>query len=132
MGIMVGSLALSGCAGAKAIMLPVEDGKMAVPKSSFTVERKGKIKELRHVVLQNASMKYPVVLYKYSETEYKAMLLRCTHQGTELNVYGDLIACPAHGSEFTNKGGVIEGPAKEQLKAFNTELRENHIIISLS
>lgn len=71
------------------------------------------------------------MVYRFSETDFKALLLRCTHQSYELNVSGDLISCAAHGSEFTNKGDVVQGPAEQSLKSFPITIDENNIYIQL-
>jgi Rieske Fe-S protein len=57
--------------------------------------------------------------------------MRCTHQGTELQVFGDKLQCPAHGSEFNSKGGVQNGPADTTLRTFPVEIKNNLLHISL-
>ena len=44
--------------------------------------------------------------------------MQCTHQGAELQASGDMLQCPAHGSEFNNKGTVTNGPADTDLRTF--------------
>lgn len=82
--------------------------------------------------MQNGRLQYPIVLYRFSETNYQALLMKCTHQGTELQVFGDRLQCPAHGSEFTNTGAVQNGPADEQLRTFPIQIEENSLKVNLS
>lgn len=55
------------------------------------------------------------------ENKYHALWTGCTHQGTELQVFGDRLQCPAHGSEFANTGAVLK-----RLGTF-THLSNNHL-----
>ena len=57
--------------------------------------------------------------------------MQCTHQGAELQVFGDKLQCPAHGSEFTNKGIVQSGPAETKLRSFPVIIEANQLKISL-
>lgn len=63
---------------------------------------------------------------------YSAFLLRCSHQGAELTVNGDVLTCSAHGSEFGKNGEVIQGPAEQQLTAFKVQTDAQNIYIQLS
>ena len=58
--------------------------------------------------------------------------MQCTHQGAELQVYGDRLQCPAHGSEFNSKGLVTNGPAMSPLKSFLVEVQNQSLKIKLS
>ena len=57
--------------------------------------------------------------------------MRCTHQGTELQASGDRLQCPAHGSEFDNKGTVKTGPADKALRSFPVTVSNNQLFIDL-
>jgi Rieske Fe-S protein len=46
---------------------------------------------------------------------FTAMNLSCTHQGVEVVQQGSSWMCPAHGSEFSNTGTVLRGPANQAL-----------------
>jgi len=47
-----------------------------------------------------------------------AMTLTCTHAGCEVNVIGQGIVCPCHGSRFDANGNVVSGPAPSPLDHF--------------
>jgi Rieske Fe-S protein len=59
------------------------------------------------------------------------MLMVCTHQGAELQVFGDKLQCPAHGSEFSNRGVLENGPANRDLRKFPIVIENNTLKISL-
>jgi Rieske Fe-S protein len=48
---------------------------------------------------------------------------RCTHLGCRLlyKEEDDIIECPCHQSRFTNKGLVLNGPSKKELKKYKIE-----------
>jgi Rieske Fe-S protein len=57
--------------------------------------------------------------------------MRCPHQGAELQVFGDRLQCPAHGSEFNDKGVVKTGPADTNLRTFPVSINKDQLLISL-
>jgi Rieske Fe-S protein len=99
--------ALEGCAGSKMIAGTIDNSNLVVPASVFKKE--------------NGSY----------FTEYSALLMRCTHQGTELQVFGDRLECPAHGSQFSDTGQVKNGPADTNLRSFPVTNQNNQLLISL-
>jgi Rieske Fe-S protein len=122
---------LSGCAGTKYLAVPIEGDSLVVPSTSFTMQDKPD-QYLKYLVVHNDQLEYPICVYRFSENNYKALLMRCTHQGTELQVFGDRLQCPAHGSEFTNTGAVQNGPADTPLRTFNVSVLTDAIKIKLS
>jgi Rieske Fe-S protein len=57
--------------------------------------------------------------------------MKCAHQGAELQASGDYLQCPAHGSEFNNRGYVTSGPASTNLRTFPITVNEKEIFIDL-
>jgi len=128
---MIGMPALlTSCAGTKYLAAPIEGDSLVVTLQSFINEKDGK--PLKYIVAHNDKLEYPICVYRFSENEYKALLMKCTHQGTELQVFGDRLQCPAHGSEFTNTGAVQNGPADTPLRTFNISVLPESIKIKLS
>jgi Rieske Fe-S protein len=58
--------------------------------------------------------------------------MECTHQGAELSAHGELLTCPAHGSEFDKLGNVMQGPAQSNLRKFKTKIENQYVLIHLS
>jgi cytochrome b6-f complex iron-sulfur subunit len=50
-----------------------------------------------------------------------ALSLVCTHLGCTLNVGGEQLSCPCHGSRFDRSGNVLQGPADRPLKRLRVE-----------
>jgi Rieske Fe-S protein len=57
----------------------------------------------------------PVAVVRTGPQTYRAIDLRCTHQGVTVAPSGNAWACPAHGSRFSAGGAVTRGPAKRSL-----------------
>ena len=61
-----------------------------------------------------------VVRTQTSPAAFLALSLICTHQGCDAAVQTPtLIQCPCHGSQFSNDGSVIRGPAQLPLARIN-------------
>lgn len=122
---------LEGCAGSKIITVALEGKGLSVPLKEFVVIKKDKMVIIKYLILQNDQLQYPICLYRFDDKNYAALWMRCTHQGTELQVFGDKLHCPAHGSEFNNRGGVENGPAADALKTFPVVVEGDRLKISL-
>ncbi len=120
-------LLLQSCAAGKSVAAVITGDNLVVPKSDFV--KKDKFHP--YILVRNAQLKFPVCLFRFSETEYSALYMQCSHQGNELSAYGDRLVCSAHGSEFDNKGNVTSGPAIKPLRTFPVQLENENILISL-
>ncbi|MCD6062829.1 MAG: hypothetical protein K0R82_740 [Flavipsychrobacter sp.] len=129
----VAMTALGGIAQASAA-LPFQDdaNKVMVEKCKFEKKKGDEVVYRKYIKIFPGDMEYPIVIYRFAENDYLAILLKCTHRGTELNVNGDTISCPAHDSEFSNKGEVLNGPADEPLKIFTVTSDEQFIYVNLA
>lgn len=122
---------LEGCAGARYLNGVISGADMLIPLSDFEINKRGMKQYRQYVIAQNEQLLYPICVYRLSEREYHALWLRCTHQGTELQVFGDRLQCPAHGSEFSSNGAVRQGPADEGLRTFPVSIDNNVLKIDL-
>lgn len=105
----------------------INGSDLLVPLSSFDSKDTKRL----YIIVQHAQLKYPICVYRFNENDYSALLMACTHQGTELQVFGERLECPAHGSEFNNKGEVENGPAEESLRTFPIKIEAKQLRISL-
>jgi nitrite reductase/ring-hydroxylating ferredoxin subunit len=119
---------LEGCStGGKIVNGAIEQADLVVPAAAFQHKDGWR----KYVVVQHEKLKYPVCVYRFSETEYTALLMRCPHQGAELQVFGSRLQCPAHGSEFDDKGVVKNGPADTNLRTFPVTEHNQQLYLSL-
>ena len=123
---------LQGCAGSQYIAAQLVGSDMIVPMSAFETEKNGATSFKKYVIAHHDKLQYPICVYKISANDYNALLMRCTHQGTELQVFGERLQCPAHGSEFSITGSVQNGPAETSLRTFPVSIENENLKISLA
>jgi Rieske Fe-S protein len=122
---------LDSCSSTKMINAAILDSDMIVPLKHFESQKNEKIGYKSYLIVHNDKLQYPVCIYRFDEKTFKALLMKCTHQGTELQVFGDKLQCPAHGSEFNNHGGVESGPASAPLRLLPVTISHDELKISL-
>ena len=105
--------------------------KLIVARSEFWKTKKDKKTKRKFVLIKTEDIGFPICLYNHEADIYTASLLKCTHRGCELNVGGGIYSCPCHGSEFSTKGKVLEGPANKDLQTFKTAIDSENIYIYL-
>ncbi len=122
---------IDGCTATRMIRGKIVGDELVVELRNFYAGSSGAGNYKKYIIVQNDLLKYPVCLYRFNENEYSALWMRCTHQGNELQVFGDKLQCPAHGSEFDNQGSVQNGPADKALRTFPVTIDKSQIRISL-
>jgi cytochrome b6-f complex iron-sulfur subunit len=120
---------LSSCTSKHMLSPAEEGGEWIISKSNFVKEGKDTSKFKKYVLIKPNGENYPIVIYRFSDQQYRAFLLRCTHQGNELTVNGNIMSCPAHGSEFDTEGKVIQGPALQTLKTYSVRTDNENVYI---
>lgn len=122
---------LQGCATAKQVSGQIVNDDLVVLINDFKNPNSKQGEFKKYVIIRNEILQYPICVYRFSESEYSALWMRCTHQGSELQVFGEKLQCPAHGSEFTNQGIVQNGPADVKLRSFPIIIEKHQLKISL-
>jgi len=123
---------LQACSTQKhVIAFTTNQNKLIVKKSEFTVVKKGKTIQQKFISLKPENVEFPIAIYLQKNNEYKALYLKCTHQGCELSPYETTMVCPCHGAEFNTKGEVTQGPAEIGLTTFSTTHDNENIYIQL-
>lgn len=126
------ALIAESCSTTHYIQAKTDNNRLPINKSDFARIKNGKTTYRKYIIVKFEGSDFPIVVYRFSETDFSALLLRCTHQGNELNVNGDLLTCTAHGSEFDHKGDVVQGPAEQKLKSFPVTIEEEKIYLHLA
>ena len=122
---------LASCNATRYITGNVAQDGITINKNEFKTANKGKTAYRSFVIVRNDALQYPICVYRFGEDNYTALWMRCTHQGTELQASGDLLQCPAHGSEFNNHGKVTNGPADQDLRNFPVSVINDELFIDL-
>ncbi|MCX7546603.1 Rieske (2Fe-2S) protein [Xanthomarina sp. F1114] len=131
-GLPFASALLTSCESIYYATNSIQNNKIIVPLSEFEIPKKNSTAYRNFVMVKTSNQDFPICLYKTGENQYTASLMKCTHRGCELNVGGGIYSCPCHGSEFDTKGGLLEGPADQDLKTFKTLIKNENIHIEIS
>jgi Rieske Fe-S protein len=119
---------LESCSSVKYTAGSMNENGLLIKLDLFNVKTKG---NTPYVIVRHDNLQYPICVYKVSDAEYSAVYLSCSHQGAELQVAGDNLTCPAHGSEFDKHGKVMQGPASANLRTFPASIMNDQLFIDL-
>lgn len=122
---------LQSCGISKTLSGSISNSDLLVPLADFETKAGNETHYKKYLVVNNDQLKFPICIYRLDAQNYSALWLQCSHQGAELQVFGDKLQCPAHGSEFNNKGNVTSGPANTNLRSFPVTVENNQLKISL-
>jgi len=122
---------LQSCGISKTMTGAISDSDLVVSLADFETRAGKETHYKNYIIVNNDQLKFPVCVYRIDAKTYSALWLQCSHQGAELQVFGDKLQCPAHGSEFNNKGMVTGGPASDHLRSFPVTVENDQLKISL-
>ena len=114
---------IQSCVSVKYVTGNLESNGISLDMRVFESNKKG---HREYVIVRHDDLKFPICVYRTDDHNYTALLMQCTHQGVELQVSGNRLTCPAHGSEFDNKGKVMQAPAGEDLRSFQVSVVANN------
>lgn len=72
---------------------------------------------------------YDIAVRKTDNNTYEAILMKCTHQDTQLTPSGSGFSCSLHGSQFNKDGHVTKGPAELSLKQYPVTVDKDNLVI---
>lgn len=122
---------LTSCRSTRYITGVLGKDGLIIRKNDFQTDKKRDISYHSFLIVRNEALQYPICVYRFGDNEYTALWMQCTHQGTELQASGDSLQCAAHGSEFNNKGHVMNGPATADLRVFPVTIMNDELFIDL-
>lgn len=123
--------ALQSCKTIYEAGVALENNQLKLKKSEFT-DAEGLPRAF--VRIRHEKLEFPVVIYKSSVEQkdvYTALSTRCTHSGCEVQPNKVSLVCPCHGSEFSNKGVVMNPPAERDLKQYLVTTDNENIFVQL-
>ena len=123
--------ALQSCGTTYYASSSIQGNRLVIARKEFEMLQDNAVHYRNYIVSKVDSIDYPIIVYRNSDNSYTALLLRCSHQGAELSVNGDMLTCSAHGSEFGKNGEVTQGPAEQQLTTFRVQTDAQNIYIQL-
>ena len=103
LGGAIGAPVLTSCQSTHYATGTIEPNGLSIPKAEFIYLKKDQAMTREYIIVRNDKLEFPIYLYRFSDNDYSALLMKCSHQGNELQASGDHLHCSAHGSEFNNK-----------------------------
>ncbi|MFM1998705.1 MAG: hypothetical protein RL204_652 [Bacteroidota bacterium] len=114
---------LGSCTSALAVTKTVSNNTITILPSDFL--------ESKTLIVKTNSLPFYLLCIRVSDSEYRTLEMKCSHQDQPLNFTGEKLQCSSHGSAFDLEGNVLIAPANEPLRKFITEKTNNEIIIHL-
>lgn len=76
------------------------------------------------IAVRPGKARRPVLVQRIEADAVRVLSLRCTHLGCTVRWDNEeqQLRCPCHGSRFDDRGAVVEGPAKQALPVYRSEL----------
>lgn len=116
---------VQSCAPLNYIQAVKENNSFFIPYTAF-------VEDSKLVIIKNNELAFNIAVVKLTETSYKALEMRCTHQTNALVATKNSFVCTLHGSTFDLTGKVITSPASSNLKEFKIEQNNEGIHVFLS
>jgi len=120
-GSVVASL-LQSCSPMPVFKIQAADNKAVVPIENFL--------QSDYLIVSPEKYSYNVAVIK-SGTEYRALIMKCTHADNPVRFDGKTFSCNLHGSVFDKSGNVEKGPAEKSLFQLIEDKKNDSIIIHL-
>lgn len=114
----------AGCASLVARQVSSVDGRVELALAHYPelTERGG---SLRIVVDGQAD---PVYVLAHGDGSFTALSPICTHLGCTVEIEGERLVCPCHGSTYDRSGTVLQGPAALPLTRFPARLSSDGLL----
>lgn len=118
---------LLGCVSMVTHPVPVSDGRVRLALADFPDlgAPAGAIK------IQPALLPDPVYVLALPDGRYVAVSPICTHRGCTVDVQGERLVCPCHGSTYSREGEVLRGPARRRLTRYPVRRDGDALVIDL-
>jgi Rieske Fe-S protein len=113
---MLSAAFLAGCASMVTHPVPVSAGRIQLSLRQYPELAKsdGAVK------LQPAGQEEPIYVLA-NGGGFVAVSPICTHRGCTVDVQGERLVCPCHGSTYDRSGTVLKGPAQRALTRYPIE-----------
>ncbi len=117
-------LAAGGCASLVARPVTPVDGRIELALAHYPelAEAGGSLKLLPEGRAE------PVYVLAQSDGGFAALSPICTHLGCTVEIEGERLVCPCHGSTYDRAGAVLRGPAERPLARHRTSLSPDGVL----
>lgn len=123
---------LQSCVSSSYYAKSVLNGKkITINKSEFVQIVKEQKSFRKFVLVKVESVNFPICVYRFDKNSFTALSTECTHSGCEVKPQKEFLVCPCHGSEFNNKGVVLNSPAEQNLKNYKISTDNENVYVEL-
>lgn len=116
-----GATLAAACARLTYVTGQLDGGALVVRRSEFA-DRDG-------VLVEHASLAFPVYVHRNADDTFTAVLTRCMHRGCTVEPADGRLVCPCHGSEYATGGAILKGPTELPLHRFPLRVDDERIYI---
>jgi cytochrome b6-f complex iron-sulfur subunit len=120
-------LVASGCVSMVTHPVPLTAGRVRLSLAEFPAlaEPSGAIR------IQPAGSEDAIYVLADGTGGFTALSPICTHRGCTVDVRGDRLVCPCHGSTYDRGGTVLRGPAERRLARYPVQRDGNYLVIEV-
>ncbi len=116
---------LSACASVLVRQVPVSNGRVELPLVQYPeLSQAGAALQ----ILPEGQTQ-PLIVIVDADGKHSVISSECTHKGCTVEVQGERIVCPCHGSTYDRKGDVLKGPAQRSLRRYPSRLTSDGVLI---
>jgi cytochrome b6-f complex iron-sulfur subunit len=121
------ALVAAGCASIIARPVTATDGKISLALTDFPqlAEPNGS------AAIQPQGMSDPLFVLRTGNRQFTVLSPICTHRGCTVEVAGERLECPCHGSMYDREGKVLQGPAERALTRYQATVQGDRLLIDL-
>ena len=116
-----------GCVSMVTHPVPVSAGRVRLALADFP----DLARPLGAIRIQPNGMEDPVIVLAEPDGGFRALSPICTHRGCTVDVRGERLVCPCHGSTYNRVGAVLRGPAERALTRFPVMRDGEHLVIEV-
>ena len=119
------AVALGGCASLVTRAVTPVDGRLELALAQFPelTEREGSLR------VMPVGHREPVYILAHDDGSFSAVSPICTHLGCTVDIQGEHLVCPCHGSTYDRRGTVLQGPAQQSLARYGTSVSADGVLI---
>jgi cytochrome b6-f complex iron-sulfur subunit len=70
----------------------------------------------------------PVFILALGGRRFAALSPICTHLGCTVEIQGERLVCPCHGSTYDREGRVLRGPAEDALRSYPVRVTPDEVL----
>lgn len=124
---MLSAALLAGCASMVTHPVPVAAGRIQLSLRQYPELAKpdGAVK------LQPDGQEDPIYVLARGG-DFVAVSPICTHRGCTVDVHGERLVCPCHGSTYDREGNVLKGPAQRALTRYAVSRSGDVLVIDIT